>query len=191
MANLVLASGSPRRRELLEQIGVQIRTCPVDIDERVQAGESAETYVVRLAKEKAEAGLAFAEGLPVLGSDTSVVIDDEILGKPSSLEDAHGMLRRLSAQCHDVMTAVAVVNENECYSVLVKTQVRFRALSEEEIQDYCATGEPMDKAGAYGIQGLGAVFVEHIEGSYSGVVGLPLTETAALLKKINVPIWGQ
>lgn len=190
MNRLVLASASPRRRELLKQIGVKARVVPADIDETVYPGESAETYVARLAKEKAEAVLPeLAANELSLGADTSVVLDGEILGKPETLSDACDMLSRLSASRHQVMTAVALAGHGPTQVRLVATDVWFRPISSAQIDAYWRSGEPCDKAGAYGIQGFGAVFVDHIEGSYSAVVGLPLAETAELLEAAGVPIW--
>jgi septum formation protein len=191
MTTLILASASPRRKELLEQIGVHFSSLAVDIDESVRSGELPAVYVERLAREKAQAGFD-RSGNPdalVLGSDTSVVIDDHILGKPSSEEEAVAMLMSLSGKEHQVMTAIAVVGSGIKASQVVTTQVQFNVLDEKTCRQYWATEEPADKAGAYGIQGLGAVFVKSLSGSYTGVVGLPLTETAALLQKHGITIW--
>jgi len=186
-----LASASPRRRELLTQIGVTFELAPVDIDETPLANESARAYVERLAQEKATAAFARIDhpDAVVLGSDTSVIIDDEILTKPADAADAKRMLQRLSGNRHQVFTAVAVLSQNRQQQVCVATDVDFRTLSDAEIERYIATGEPMDKAGSYGIQGKGAILVEKISGSYSNVVGLPLTETAALLTNFNIQVW--
>lgn len=186
-----LASASPRRRELLTQIGVPFELAPVDIDETPLANEGARAYVERLAQAKAAAALARINhpDAVVLGSDTSVIIDDEILTKPADAADAKRMLQRLSGNRHQVFTAVAVLSQNRQQQVCVATDVDFRALSDAEIERYIATGEPMDKAGSYGIQGKGAILVEKISGSYSNVVGLPLTETAALLTNFNIQVW--
>lgn len=189
MRSIVLASASPRRAELLEQIGLSFHVKPADIDETPGCNESAEQYVERLAREKALAGRAFVPDSVVIGSDTSVVLDGRILGKPVSVADAVGMLEALSGKTHQVMTGVAVVSEGACNSRLVVTDVRFRELSKSEIQAYVATGEPMDKAGGYGIQGRGGIFVEELRGSYSAVVGLPLQETASLLAGAGCPVW--
>lgn len=190
MKRLVLASASPRRRELLQQIGVSARVVPADIDESVHADESAQAYVMRLAKQKAEAVKPLlAEDEVALGSDTSVVFNGEILGKPGSLSEAQAMLGRLSASRHQVMTAVALASADSTEVRLVTTDVWFRPVCDEQVVAYWDSGEPCDKAGAYGIQGFGAVFVERIEGSYSAVVGLPLAETAELLEAAGVPIW--
>ncbi|OZB11880.1 MAG: septum formation protein Maf [Marinobacter sp. 34-60-7] len=189
MAELILASASPRRAELLTQMGVRFDVRPADIDETVADDESPGAYVERLAREKALAVAATQAGAVVLGSDTTVVLDGVILGKPTSAEDAEAMLDRLSGQTHQVMTGIAVVSGQQCCSDVVVTDVTFRALSREEIRAYVASGEPMDKAGAYGIQGLGGVFVAHLNGSYSSVVGLPLYETARLLSHVGYEVW--
>lgn len=188
---LLLASASPRRKELLKQIGVQFFVKPVDICEQVKEGEEAIEYVRRLAIEKAESCYQSqkAPDVAVLGSDTTVVLDGHIMGKPADKEDAIATLLRLSGRTHQVMTAVALVYSGKTASTVVTTEVRFRSLSREECVAYWESGEPADKAGAYGIQGFGAVFVEEIKGSYSAVVGLPLAETSVLLKDAQVPIW--
>ncbi|MDC7228657.1 MAG: Maf family protein [Spirochaetales bacterium] len=189
MVSVVLASASPRRAELLRQIGLDFQVQPANIDETPAPGESAGVYVERLAREKA---LAVARGTPsalVLGSDTSVVLDGRILGKPVDTGEAGDMLRQLSGNCHQVMTAVALARGDQCESRLVITDVCFRQLSDEEIRAYIVSGEPMDKAGSYGIQGLGGIFVENLKGSYSAVVGLPLLETASLLADAGYPVW--
>lgn len=190
MADLILASASPRRLELLQQIGVRAQALPVDLDERVLPGESACDFVRRLACEKAEAGFARTEGeLPALGSDTAVVLGERIMGKPVDEADAVAMLQALSGQSHQVMTAVAVTNGQRTAVDVVVTEVHFNAISPAQAHAYWESGEPCDKAGGYGIQGLGAIFVRHISGSYSAVVGLPLSETATLLSDFNVPVW--
>ncbi|WP_028764121.1 Maf family protein [Shewanella colwelliana] len=191
---LVLASGSPRRKELLAQLGMGNRDfsfeiLSADIDETHQAGEAATDFVVRLAKEKALAGLQLwsgTEAATALGSDTIVVHQGEILGKPQNEADAQRMLQTLSGHCHSVMTAVAVTDGIKTVSCLVETKVQFCSLTEDDILAYIATKEPMDKAGAYGIQGLGGSFVQGIEGSYSAVVGLPLVETKTLLREMQI-----
>jgi septum formation protein len=192
---LYLASQSPRRSELLRQVGVQfdlisLRNHPargVDVTEAVHAGEAAHDYVVRVAREKG----AFAwqvlawRGLPlrpVLSADTTVSIDGDILGKPANIEQARAMLARLAGRTHQVLTTVAVHATGFAEHVTQVSNVRFAPLSAQAIDAYCASGEPFDKAGAYGIQGLAALFVEHIEGSHSGIMGLPLFETANLLR---------
>ncbi|WP_269320525.1 Maf family protein [Billgrantia saliphila] len=185
---LCLASASPRRRELLASIGVTAEVKPVDIDETPRHGETAEAYVLRLAREKAAAGARLST-LPTLGSDTAVVCDGHILGKPGGPDEAAAMLRRLSGRTHQVLTAVAVTGLAGLLDVCVETKVLMREIAEHEIAAYWATGEPVDKAGGYAIQGLAAVFVERIEGSHSAVVGLPLFETARLLARQRVPLW--
>lgn len=181
---IYLASASPRRAELLDQIGVGFRTSPVEVDEARAGGESPEDFVMRLAREKA--GLAWQavrdeDPRPVLAADTAVVLGDEVFGKPGDRGECLAMLRSLSGRTHEVLTAVALLGPAGERAELNRTAVTFRALSEAECEAYWATGEPADKAGGYGIQGRGAVFVEHIAGSYSGVVGLPLFETAQML----------
>lgn len=190
MAQLILASASPRRRELLGQIGIDLIIQPVDLDETPRAAEAPRDYVARLALEKAQAGYrAAGVDLPALGSDTAVILDDEILGKPLNEEDAVRTLLRLSGRRHQVMTGVAVAQGEHCQVQVVTTEVTFTPITEHLARTYWATGEPADKAGSYGIQGLGAVFVESINGSYSAVVGLPLAQTAAILKEFNIEIW--
>lgn len=190
LIDLILASSSPRRKELLSQIGVRFTVNPVAICEDVNPGEAAEAYVARLALEKAQACFAQTAGeLPVLGSDTTVVFDHKIMGKPRSESEAIATLLSLSGKEHEVITGVAVVSAEQTLSSVVKTKVKFKNLNEDICRRYWATGEPADKAGSYGIQGLGAVFVEGIQGSYSSVVGLPLAETAELLEQVGIDIW--
>ncbi|WP_252274712.1 Maf family protein [Pseudomonas subflava] len=192
MAMLHLASGSPRRRELLAQIGVPFVTLIASIDETALPGEPAERYVERLAWEKAQAGLTTLKDKDqavVLGADTAVVLDGRILGKPESRADGLATLAALSGREHQVLTAVALVDAQRVESRVVASRVRFRALRPGEAEAYWDTGEPRDKAGSYGIQGLAAVFVSQLEGSYSAVVGLPLCETAQLLEKFGIPCW--
>ncbi|MCK0745607.1 Maf family protein [Chromohalobacter nigrandesensis] len=189
-ASLRLASASPRRRELLASIGVSLEVAPADIDETPQPGELPAAYVERLSRDKAQAG-AVGTSLPTLGSDTAVVLGQRILGKPRDREDAVAMLTALSGATHDVMTGVAVTGPYGMLSVCVTTRVTLRSLSAHEIDAYWRSGEPIDKAGAYAIQGLAAIFVEHIEGSHSAVVGLPLFETAKLLTHQGVSLWGE
>lgn len=184
---LVLASQSPRRRELLTQIGVRHRVLAADVDESVRPGEAPDAYVSRVARAKAEAGwqAAGARGA-VLAADTAVVLDAQILGKPADRDDALHMLGALSGRDHRVLTAVALRTAQGLRATVVETRVWFRSLTPAEIVAYWDSGEPRDKAGAYGIQGRGAVFVARIEGSYSGVVGLPLCETWALLRDAGI-----
>ncbi len=179
---IYLASQSPRRRELLEQIGVSYTLLDVEVDEERHMGEAPRDYVLRLALEKAWAGHTVVSGgaqLPVLGADTVVVVDGEILCKPVDRADALDMLGRLSGRTHQVCTGVALVGEAAC-SRLSVSEVTFRQVTLEEARAYWASGEPADKAGGYGIQGLGAMFIREIHGSYSGVMGLPLYETAEM-----------
>jgi septum formation protein len=186
---LVLASASPRRRELLWQIGVAHRIAIAGVDETPRAGESAADCVRRLALAKAEK--VWTAGIPVLGADTAVVLDGELLGKPQDRDSGLSMLRRLSGRSHRVLTAVALVDERGGQVSLCDSEVQFRTLGAEECARYWESGEPRDKAGGYAIQGLGAVFVSRLLGSYSGVMGLPLYETAALLDAAAVPRWQQ
>ena len=198
---IYLASKSPRRRELLRQIGVDfelmlLRSDPtrvVDVSEDVLANEDVHHYVARVAKEKG----AFAFNLllqrrqplrPVLTADTTVTIDGEILGKPADNREAIAMLERLSGRTHQVLTSVAVHAERVAEQVTQVSNVRFAKLTPEQIRAYCATPEPYDKAGGYGIQGPAALFIEHIEGSHSGIMGLPLFETASLLRKAGLTV---
>lgn len=186
MTTLYLASGSPRRQELLTLLGVSFERLVPGIEEQRQPHESAEQYVRRLAREKAQAGVVMAaEDLPVLGADTIVIFNGEVLEKPRDTEHAAQMLRLLSGNQHQVMTAVAIADASQVLEALVVTDVTFRRLSEQDIADYIASGEPMDKAGAYGIQGLGGCFVKRINGSYHAVVGLPLVETGELLSNFH------
>ena len=198
---LYLASRSPRRRELLTQIGLSFLMLPfrglpredIDVSEDVRDGEDAETYVVRVARAKALGGeqrLAWrrmSAGL-VLSADTTVEIDGDILGKPADAADATAMLTRLSGSTHRVLTAVAVSDVRRLEHALSISTVRFAKLEPRDIERYVLSGEPMDKAGAYGIQGRAGAFVEHIEGSYTGIVGLPLNETWQLLRRFGMDI---
>ena len=188
--SLRLASASPRRRELLASIGVAVEVAPADIDETPLEDEAPAAYVERLARRKAQVG---AEGttLPTLGSDTAVVVDRHILGKPRDREDAIAMLSALSGTTHEVVTGIAVTGPQGMLSTHVVTRVTLRELQPDEIEAYWRSGEPVDKAGAYAIQGLAAIFVERIEGSHSAVVGLPLFETAKLLTRQGVSLWGE
>lgn len=188
---LILASASPRRKELLDQIGVRYIVHPVDIDETPKDREVAMDYVYRVAAEKSAACASKVTcSLPILAADTSVVLDGQIMGKPKNREHAMTMLNQLSGKTHSVYSAVSLRSqcENNYFQALSKTEVKFRKISNEEIQSYWDTGEPEGKAGAYAIQGLASVFVESIKGSFSGVVGLPLFETAELLLKQGIKI---
>lgn len=190
-ADLILASASPRRRELLDQIGVCYRVQVADVDETLLPGEAPAAYVTRLAlaKARAVAALPAAGGLPVLGADTTVVIDGDVLAKPVDAADAARMLTMLAGREHQVLTAVALVADTRAETRLSVTTVRFRPLAAATIDRYVATGEPMDKAGGYGIQGLGGALVASLTGSYTGVVGLPIAETVDLLDAFAVPYW--
>ena len=189
---IYLASASPRRSALLDQIGVRYRTLAAEICETPLPDEPSERYVLRLAEEKAARvwERTRADGArPVLAADTTVVLDGRVLGKPRDAEDAMAMLAALSGRCHRVLTGVALRSEAGIASALSSCEVEFRETTEAERRAYCRTGEPLDKAGAYGIQGYGAVFVEKIHGSFSSVVGLPLAETARLLASVGEPRW--
>src|ERR1700679_1068367 len=189
---IYLASGSPRRRELLEQIGVPFRVVGTAVDEAVRPGEVPAAYVERLAAAKADAGRAGSRDeadVPVWAADTAVVQGGKVLGKPADRQDAERMLRQLSGRTHEVFTAIALLTVGGLESRISRSEVTFRNLAAEEIQDYWETGEPADKAGAYAIQGRAAVFIADLRGSYSGVMGLPLFETADLLSKAGVWRW--
>lgn len=198
---LYLASRSPRRRELLTQMGILFDTLAFrspprqddDVDETAHDGEAALVYVERVARLKAEHGWRTVEMrrlMPqlVLAADTTLEFQGEIIGKPTDAGDARAILRRLSGQTHRVLTSVAVAFEGRIESAISISDVTFGAISETEIRRYVSTGEPMDKAGAYGIQGRAGMFVEHLSGSYSGVMGLPLYETGVLLKRFGFPL---
>jgi septum formation protein len=187
---LRLASASPRRRQLLDLIGVPHVVTPADIDETPRRGEAAGDYVVRLAREKAQAVWSLHQDLPVLAADTTVVVDGEILGKPESADDALAMLRKLSGRAHFVHTGIALRNVHGLSDDISTTDVEFAELTDDMIRTYWNSGEPQGKAGAYAIQGLGAVFVSEISGSYTGVMGLPLFETAELLRYHGIRVWG-
>jgi septum formation protein len=182
---LFLASTSPRRRELLQQIGLSFEVLRVDVDESTQINESPEAYVQRLSLAKAQMGLKQCPNNNdlVLAADTTVVIDNHIIGKPENLEQAIAIWQSLSGRCHQVLTGVTLANHRQSKTIVVTTDVYFCPLTMKEMLGYWQTGEPQDKAGGYGIQGKGALFVEKIDGSYSNVVGLPLTETAQLLRR--------
>ncbi|HUO78563.1 MAG TPA: Maf family protein [Steroidobacteraceae bacterium] len=186
---ITLASASPRRSQLLGQIGVRHRVRPTDVDESLGAGEPAEAYVARLAAAKAEAAWAADPRLPVLAADTAVVLGTELFGKPEDQRDGVRMLAALSGRTHRVLTAVAVRSAAGLRAALSVSEVTFRALSESECRRYWATGEPRGKAGGYAVQGLAATFITRLAGSYSGVMGLPLAETAALLGAAGVRLW--
>lgn len=189
---LYLASQSPRRRELLEQAGLAFSVLHVEVPEQREAGESPQDYVRRVARDKARTGLVHLAAedrasAVVLGSDTEVVLDGDVFGKPRDADDASAMLRRLSGRTHEVISAVWLVAEGREQGDVCVSRVRFAKLDEVTVAAYVASGEPFGKAGAYAIQGRGASLIEHLEGSYSGVMGLPLFETSRLLKNF-VPI---
>ena len=190
---IYLASASPRREELLRQIGVPFTARPATIAEERLPQEPPADYVRRTARAKAAAVWASpavqAAPRPVLAADTAVVVDDAVLGKPADTAEALEMLAALSGRSHLVLTAVAIHADDAAEDLLSTSEVRFRATTHAERVAYCATGEPLDKAGAYAIQGRAAAFVERLEGSYSGVVGLPLLETAMLLGRFGLPSW--
>ena len=189
---IYLASGSPRRRELLRQIGVTFRVIGAELDETAFQGESALAYVSRLAQAKARVGWERSRDLgtaPVLAADTAVVLDAKILGKPKGLNDAMAMLLQLSGRAHQVLTAVALRTAAGTEVKVSHSTVTFRSIDPSEARAYWETGEPSDKAGAYAIQGYAAIFISDLKGSYSGVMGLPLFETAALLKVAGVTCW--
>jgi len=182
---LILASSSPRRRQLLEQLGLKFEVRSANIDESIQGGETASAYVERVAMLKA---VQVATQMPqalILGADTAVVVDGRILGKPQSPADARRMLTLLSGRSHAVLSGIALAGTHQ-FSRTVESQINFRVLSRGEIDWYVRTGEPMDKAGAYGAQGIGSFLIQSVHGSYSNVVGLPLAETLLLLNRAGV-----
>lgn len=188
-STIYLASGSPRRHELLTQLGVDFIKVENDFDETVKDGEAPKDYVERVALGKAESarhGTYYQHSYPVLGADTTVVHNNEPLGKPKDLEHAAQLLKRLSGEKHLVMSSVVLLTPNETMQVTVETEVWFAPLSEEVIVNYCRSKEPLGKAGGYAIQGLGGCLIEKISGSYTNVVGLPLYETRQLLEKANI-----
>ena len=198
---IYLASKSPRRRELLRQIGIEFELLPLrdqasrnaDVSELFLPDETAEEYVSRVALEKADAGLQIVRWRrlpprPVLSADTSVVLDKIIFGKPTDQDEAIQMLRLLSGRTHQVLTSVAIRRDEDTWQITQSSEVKFAELSDETILAYCATNEPFDKTGAYGIQGIAAAFIEHISGSYTGIMGLPLFETTQLLKLAGVKV---
>lgn len=183
---IYLASRSPRRQALLKQLGVNFSKVCGEIDESQHSGESAADYVVRLATQKAQTGWQNSDqNRPVLGADTIVVCDGEVFGKPQNQQHAKTMLKQLSGRVHLVMTAVAICQGQQIERIRVTSEVEFAALTEAQMDDYWLTGEPVDKAGGYAIQGYAGVFVKRIHGSYSAIVGLPLFETLELLKKVG------
>ena len=194
MTDIILASASPRRAELLSQIGIKYHVQAVDIDESCFERETPEALVQRLAIEKSCAvtntlkNMADNTQIPVLGSDTLGVLDGKLLVKPVDFDHAHTMLSSMSGNWHEILTAVAITHKGETKLKLNRNRVLFRQLSDNEIKAYWQTGEPQDKAGAYAVQGLAASFIERIEGSYSGIMGLPLFETSQLLGQFGIPV---
>lgn len=195
MKQLYLASGSPRRKELLAQIGVPFTALsPPNIDETPYPNEAARHYVARLAEDKANAGwqsLAVQSNAVVLGADTIVVEQEQLLGKPADKLTAINMLHELSGSTHEVLTGVCLHSEQGSRTEVVTTQVTMKTLTPQQIERYVLTGEPLDKAGAYGIQGLGATLIDYIHGCYGAVVGLPLAVTATMLEEAGIAIWQQ
>ena len=188
---LTLASASPRRKDLLNSLGIITNVCPADIDESRLNDESPTYYVERLALQKAQAVMKKnnqieISKLPILAADTIVTLDNQLFGKPEGRDDAIAIWQTLSGNTHEVMTAIALLTDTRCYSALSISKVRFKQLSVQEMTTYWETGEPIDKAGAYAIQGYASAWVESISGSYSGIVGLPLCELNDLLKKVDL-----
>ncbi|MDH4163030.1 MAG: Maf family protein [Nitrospirota bacterium] len=188
---IILASASPRRKELLKQVGIPYVVDPADVDESIRSGESPEVYAVRVALDKARVAARRAVKGIVLAADTIVVVDDSILGKPADAEDAARMLTQLSGREHEVITGVALINTDlgTEQTRAESTRVKFRNLTEQEVRSYVATGEPLDKAGSYAIQGKGALLVESITGCYFNVVGLPLSAVESMLQEHGVDLW--
>ena len=188
---LILASASPRRAQLLMQIGVTFSSAATSVEERRSPDETPQAYVLRLAQEKSRAGLALLDNPDTwsLGADTLGVVDGEILEKPRDFTDFARMMRLMSGREHSVLTAICLTGAAQSFSEVVETRVRFRELDRRLIEGYWNTGEPADKAGGYGIQGMGALLVESIHGSYSNVVGLPLETLAGFLERAGIPYW--
>ena len=186
---LVLASASPRRESILVQMGISFIKHPACINESVLRCEKAEKYVRRMAETKAKAISNKGLNIPVLGADTTVLVDDLILGKPLNRSEGLKYLTLLSNRTHCVLTSVAVVQDGRCESVIARTNVTFRKILKDEAELYWQTGEPKDKAGGYGIQGIGSIFIDRIEGGHGTVIGLPILETEDLLRLFNVDTW--
>lgn len=186
-SHVYLSSASPRRRELLEKIGLWVIRLPSEIDESVYDNEKPEAYVIRMAQEKnRHARFLATTAIPVISADTAVVIDDKILGKPKDKQDAHSMLKMLSGRTHRVISAVCVSLDNKEQTRVSTSHVTFAELSDDEIEAYLLCGESQDKAGAYAIQGIGATFITNLSGSFSGVMGLPIYETIRLIKELSL-----
>ncbi|WP_301099011.1 Maf family protein [Otariodibacter sp.] len=193
MKSIYLASNSPRRWELLQQLGLDLHSLQSEIDETPHPNEEAKSYCLRVAIEKNKAAQAVRSAknlanFPILTADTTVSIDQMILGKPKDKDEAYSMLKRLSGKTHQVFTAVCISDGEKQYSCVQTSEVTFKVLSDLEINAYIATGQPMDKAGAYGIQGIGGCFISHLTGSFTGVMGLPMYETADLLKQCGIEV---
>ena len=186
---IILASSSPRRESILRDIGIRFIKCPADIDESVLPGEKPDKYVRRMAEAKAKKIAKQEKHKPVLGADTIVLIDGRILGKPKNREQALRYITLLSNRTHSVLTSVALVRRDRCKSILARAEVTFRKISKREAILYWETGEPKDKAGGYGIQGVGGIFIDRIEGGHGTVIGLPVLETEKLLRLFNVETW--
>jgi len=186
---IILASSSPRRESILRGIGIQFIKCPAHIDESVLPGEKADRYVRRMAEAKAKKIANPQKNKPVLGADTIALIDDTILGKPKNREQALRYIALLSDRTHSVLTSVALVHRDRCKSIVARAEVTFRKISKREAILYWETGEPKDKAGGYGIQGVGGIFIDRIEGGHGTVIGLPVLETEKLLRLFNVETW--
>jgi septum formation protein len=192
ITNLILASGSPRRKLLLEQLAIVFEVEPPNVDESLAIGEAPEVYVTRLSEKKAQTIARKRDGEAViLAADTTVVLHGKILGKPESKEHSLQMLNELSGTRHEVLTGVSICNSHRTETFCVKTEVTFRRLGEKEIAWYWETGEPQDKAGSYGLQGAGAAFIATLKGSYSNVIGLPLSETVLMLRDFSVECLGR
>jgi len=191
---LILASASPRRKELLQSLGITTHVCSADIDESQLKGELPENYVERLALEKAKTVMSLLSqdaqvemgNLPILAADTIVTLNQQLFGKPKSQDDAIAIWQTLSGKTHEVMTAIALLKESQQYTALSTSKVSFKELNQQEMEMYWQTGEPVDKAGAYAVQGFASAWVKSISGSYSGIVGLPLYELNGLLKKVGL-----
>ncbi|MFT5659278.1 MAG: septum formation protein [Gammaproteobacteria bacterium] len=187
---IYLASSSPRRAELLQQIGIEFELLSIDVDEAELVAETPSNYVCRVARAKARAGgnVASEKTIPVLAADTIITINDKIIGKPDGQQNCRCILSQLSGKTHQVLTCIALYHLGNISHQLSTNQVQFRPLDDFEIRNYCASDEPMDKAGAYAIQGKAAIFVESLEGSYSSVMGLPLFETAKILQQAGITV---
>lgn len=185
-SSILLASASPRRKQLLEQLGLTVEQKAADIDESLQAGETDQAYVLRLAKEKAQALVEVAADLPIIAADTVISLNGELIGKPKDYQHACAIWRALAGKTHQVLTGVCVYQQGQYYTAISISDVSFVSLRDDEMAAYWASGEPQDKAGAYAVQGLAARWITEIRGSYSGIMGLPLYETAQLLQQAGL-----